>query len=195
MKHEELIKDIEERIKLNYDQERACRYPNTLDNTTRKYGFQSNTKLSKKIIDVLKSSEEYNRGADDAWELAKQVITVRSEFMPSDVLKEVFGTDYCDDILSSITGKEALAKVKEYEQKKKEEAERPVVGDVVNVKQPDGYQSFNGIFIREITENSNGGYVILGSQFERLTLIGKDVWKIEKTGKHFDIQGMLDEIG
>ena len=87
------------------------RYRNWLDN-------EYETELVKD--DVLHTSGDiYNKGLNDAWELAKKII------LPSHMggytaneLKNIFGKNTYMAAMSDFTPQEAFAKVKAYEEKK-----------------------------------------------------------------------------
>lgn len=76
-------------------------------------------------------NESYNRGLNDAWELAKKIV------LPDhlggytvDELKDIFGKNTFASLMNTFTPQEALAKVKTYE----EERNEIKVGDVVTVR-------------------------------------------------------------
>lgn len=76
-------------------------------------------------------NESYNRGLNDAWELAKKIV------LPDhlggytvDELKDIFGKNTFAPLMDTLTAQEALAKVKAYE----EECNKIKVGDIVTVR-------------------------------------------------------------
>lgn len=81
--------------------------------------------------DVLHTPDEaYNKGLDDAWELAKKIV------LPDhlggytvDELKDIFGKNTFASLMNTFTPQEALAKVKAYE-----EHNEIKVGDVVTIR-------------------------------------------------------------
>lgn len=140
--------------------------------------------------------EEYNRGAEDAWELARKIWTTSSKGSYSyNKLSEIFNLMCPENIMNKYSAKEALEKVQAYE-KKKEEAKKEIkVGDVVeyNPKVFNHSHINTGIFVGE-----NSDYIwVITSEHDKYKVpqqIPKASYIIKKTGKHFDIQGMLDEI-
>ena len=145
--------------------------------------------LHKALVDSGESKlEHYNRGCEDAWELARKIAIMPSVGgYTTTELDDIFGSDYEPRIFESNSGLEALAKVEAYEKKKKEEAEKPVIGDVVVCN---GGINFKGILIGE----NNDTYEVLTVDDNLAQLLPKNRWIITKTGKHFDIQGMMNEI-
>ena len=126
--------------------------------------------------DVLHTPDEaYNKGLNDAWELAKKIV------LPDhlggytvDELGDIFGKNYFISLMNTYTPQEALAKVKAYE----EERNEIKVGDVVTVK--DGVSDFESIVTK-----------VSGRVVYRLFMDGScdgHAYKedLEKTGRHFD---------
>lgn len=120
------------------------------------------------------TDEAYNKGLDDAWELAKKIV------LPDhlggytvDELKDIFGKNTFASLMNTFSPQEALAKVKAYADERNEIK----VGDVVTVK--------DSIFEHETIVTKVSGHVIYrlfkdGSSNSYAT---KD---LVKTGKHFD---------
>ena len=81
--------------------------------------------------DVLHPTDEsYNEGLNDAWELAKKIaLPSHMAGYTTDELKNIFGKNTFISAMSDFTSQEALAKVKEYEERNKIN-----VGDVVRLK-------------------------------------------------------------
>lgn len=124
----------------------------------------------------------YDQGLQDAWNLARKIFgSVNKGGYSDEQLEEAFGCSYLTmtQILYDFTPQEALAMIEAYEQEIK-------VGDIVT--------TINGMCEYVVTHvqkpntlhviNSRNGYV----QQMRI-----DVAK--KTGKHIDIQQILDGIG
>ena len=135
--------------------------------------------------------EEYNRGAEDAWGLARKIAIMPSVGgYTTTELDDIFGSDYEPRIFESNSGLEALAKVEAYEKKKKEEAEKEIkVGDVVRHSDVIGCGPMTFI-VSYMDNNEIKGLFDNGSTCT-FTYPNSH---ITKTGKHVDIQGMLDEI-
>lgn len=123
---------------------------------------------------VLHSDDEaYNKGLNDAWELAKKIVLPdHLGGYTGDELKDIFGKNTFASLMNTLTPQEALAKVKAY----KEECSEIRAGDVVRFK--DGYNEsivtkIDGHFIyRLFRDGSVNGYAIKED--------------LMKTGKHFD---------
>lgn len=125
--------------------------------------------------DVLHTPDEaYNKGLDDAWELAKKIV------LPDhlggytvDELKDIFGKNTFASLMNTFTPQEALAKVKAYE-----EHNEIKVGDVVRSKGC----NVEGI-ITKISEIKIYRLFKDGSCDSISTKVKED---LEKTGRHFD---------
>ena len=119
----------------------------------------------------------YQRGLDDAWEAARKIIE-----MTSPPYWEVFN-EYKEDLFGKITATEAIEKLKAYEEKQKadEDVKR---GDILRNKT-------NGLTYI-VTLASDYGYVLLGNDGNCATTCITNTF--EKTGKHFDIDKILDEM-
>ena len=126
--------------------------------------------------DVLHPADDaYNKGLEDAWELAKKIVLFGGDGgYSSQELKRIFDFGSYEAVLKAFTPQEALAKVKAYEEKHDEIK----VGDVVTIK--DGVSDFESIVTkvsgrvvyRLFSDGSCDGYA--------------DKEDLEKTGKHFD---------
>lgn len=127
-------------------------------------------------------NKAYDKGLQDAWELAGRCISFNS-----DGRLKIFDTDnpYC--ILREQTYKEALAKLEAYE---KEQAEIKV-GDVVRFKKHPSCE----ILITAVSRGLNGVH-LQTDEFGRKGEVHSDICKddIEKTGKHIDIESLLEQI-
>lgn len=119
-------------------------------------------------------SELYNQGLNDAWELAKNIIAIDDRSVVFD------GHVFVENILRAYTPQEALAKLKTYDEQRKIE-----VGDVLDNNQNDML-----ILVTKVYDTSFDG--IDNSGIVRASLDLK-LWK--KTGKHIDIQSILEQIG
>ena len=113
----------------------------------------------------------YNKGLEDAWELAKKIVESPSNggYTTNELVK-IFGI-VDGPVFDAYTPQEALAKVKEYEERNEIK-----VGDVVKLK-------IGG-------EESIVTRVVDGCSVYRLFRDGSCVYTdkkvLEKTGKHFD---------
>lgn len=141
---EELIKKIDEITKLNQEYRRDM---NEKLNHIR-------GGLTKKTEDV---EEAYNRGLNDAWELARKMTYLPSEGgYEYKEMVAIFGRSCVNDVFKGFTCVEAMDRVKKYEeqQKKKEEQEKEAQtferGDVV--KYNCGDEIKEAIFLGETEE-------------------------------------------
>ena len=125
--------------------------------------------------DVLHTPDEaYNKGLDDAWELAKKIV------LPDhlggytvDELKDIFVKNTFVSLMNTFSSQEALAKVKVYE-----EHNEIKVGDVVRSKGC----NVEGI-ITKISKIKIYRLFKDGSCDSISTKVKED---LEKTGRHFD---------
>lgn len=140
-------------------------------------------KMSKYKIgdnDVLHTPDEaYNKGLNDAWELANKIaINSDDGGYTAKELEEMFGTIFPDEVFADFTPQEALAKAKAYEDERNEIK----VGDVVKLK---GCY-IEGIVTRVTETNicylSKDG-ICSNSSCNNSDFINR---YFEKTGKHFD---------
>ena len=124
----------------------------------------------------------YEKGLQDAWELAGRCISFNS-----DGRLKIFDTDnpYC--ILREQSYEEALARLEAYE---KEQAEIKV-GDVVRFKKQPSCE----VLITAVSRGLNGVHLQTG-EFGKKGEVHSDICKdyIEKTGKHINIESLLEQI-
>lgn len=152
---------------------------------------QTNNALSHGIGLLEKQDGEYERGLNDAWELAKKIsLSIINGGYDCDELDAIFGYRTTSNVYYNLTAQEALEKVKAYEKNKEEEAAKPKLGDVVIVRNPQCCFEEKGIYLTGGLE----GFLYLTSN-GTVVDSGGDYFTIEKTGEHVDIQGMLDKIG
>lgn len=119
----------------------------------------------------------YQRGLEDAWEAARKIIE-----MTSPPYWEVFN-EYKEDLFGKITATEAIEKLKAYEEKQKADED---------VKRGDILQNKTNGLTYIVTLASDYGYVLLGNDGNCATTCITNTF--EKTGKHFDIDKILDEM-
>lgn len=129
--------------------------------------------------------QAYNQGAEDAWELARKVCVYKSEGgYTSGELMDIFETGSLVVIFDNFTAVEAMAKVKEYEERKKKEekeSQRFERGDAVEFNAVGG--PFKAIFIEE----TNDYYTVLCDGDYYTSRLEKDLFQVRKTGKHIDL--------
>ena len=128
--------------------------------------------IKKGLLEYAIKEEAYNKGLNDTWELISKVFSLnRTE------RKKAFGCEEIRTVVDCFNVKEALAKLEAYE---KEQAEIKV-GDVVEV---------NGCKFL-VTTVANDHINLIDSK-------GITTWTTstcKKTGKHIDIQTILEQIG
>ena len=125
--------------------------------------------------------EAYNKGLEDAWKLAKKiVVNTDNGGMSLSEIQNVFNYSSSHTVLRIFTPQEALAKLEAYEK----EQEEIKVGDVVTD-----------------LNNVTKGVVLAKDEKRCLILFGDgssdrhEIKNMIKTGKHIDIQSMLQQIG
>lgn len=141
-------------------------------------GYKDGYKKGKKeaLMEVVNCEDaKYNQGMNDAWELARKI-----GGMTRQAWHEIFKIEdaYFADILDDNTPQQALAKIEAYE-----ESKAIKVGDVVS------NPNFGEGVILEIREN--GQYNLFANGQVRL---GWDGYALKKTGKHIDIESLLELI-
>ena len=132
------------------------------------------------LVDMAKVTEAYNKGLEDAWELAKKIV-VDCKDMTGKEFQDIFGY-YLHEVFVNYTPQEALAKLEAYE---KEQAEIKV-GDVVQVK--NGYEFLVTHISKEKTHYF--GITTTGDTYTSV-----HISELTNTGKHIDIQSVLQQIG
>lgn len=128
--------------------------------------------------------DEYNRGLQDAWELAKILYLGEYQKYSDNQYEKIFGGLGLCYVIDNYTPQEAFAKIEVYE---KEHAEIKV-GDVLldEYKQRCVVSSDKGCDDYVITFTDGSGSVRSADYIKR---------HFKKTGKHIDIAGILAEIG
>ena len=123
----------------------------------------------------------YRRGLEDAWEAAKKLF---SQMADHDIEK-AFPTEWNNGgfkALMNLQPQEAIAKLKAYEEHK---ADSIKVGDEVVTR---GLIPGNTFLVTKVTESSVYGISNDGSW----NFFNKD--SVTKTGKHYDIQSILEAM-
>ena len=122
----------------------------------------------------------YDQGLNDAWELMCKINKLSIE-----ELEKVFGRrfQYITEIIETITPQEALAKLKAHEDSKIK------VGDVVIHEE-------TGMKFLIITHEKGDFYKFGVIDLEKMTLdkIANNTSAFKKTGKHIDVQNILEEL-
>lgn len=120
--------------------------------------------------------ESYQRGLDNAWECARKV-----RHMLFADRTEIFGTESVTDIFNHYSASVAIAKIKEYEEKKKADEEIKV-GDEVLVDER----------LMIVLGIAPTGWKQLWCPFTGLVHSNITTSEMTKTGRHFDIENMFD---
>ena len=138
--------------------------------------------------------EAYNRGLNEAWELAREVYS--SSYRGGDDMKkckDIFGGMTASHIFTHFTGFEAIRRVKEYEArlKKEEEVQSFKRGDIIQYDMGRG-GIFEGIFLYEDVEAEE--YWVISPASGIPQAISKNTFTLTKTGNHVEIDKNLRVI-
>lgn len=153
--------------------------------------------VSIKTVDVEKEKEAareegYKQGLEDAWEIARKMdISSVQEggYSLSDIVT-IFGKFYSiSEVIKKFSIHEVREKIEAYEAEKT----KPKLGDVVKCTSKNDDTVRIGILAYE--NEAAFGILFRGLNGFYTSNNLKNVCTIKKTGKHFDIQSMLDEIG
>lgn len=174
--NEQLIKEIDEISELNRE---ARRRSNEVLSRVRGKLEHSDKKIS----------DEYERGLEDAWELAKLfAIDDDKGGLHSKDINNIYGLHWWE-VFKEYTAHDAMSAYKDWLKEKEEEAKKPKTGDVIEVIDDVGSYSEKGVFMSEgmdgFTYISKNGLVCVAK---------KANFSFRKTGEHVDILGMLDKI-
>lgn len=160
-----------------------------IDNAIKKLN-ELDTKITLYSTLHEKNEDAYNRGLNDAWNLAKKIkLGGNKDSLSALNLKTIFGTVSINSIFNTYTPQEALAKIEAYEKEQKEIK----VGDVVYVPavntedEKEDYGVVTNIYYDKTTR-----YEILMHNGDCMSYYD---YEIEKTNKHIDIQSVLAQIG
>lgn len=133
--------------------------------------------------------EAYQKGLDDAWKCAKKIsLHCNDGGYSHKELRDIFAESSWEDVIKHMSVSEAIAKVKEYEEKQKADKEKAddeiKVGDEVMVDER--RMIVLGIDSAEWRQLwcPSTGFV-----HSNITTL-----EMTKTGRHFDIQNLLDQI-
>ena len=123
---------------------------------------------------------EYQRGLDDAWEAARKIVC--DEGIDMNTLCTIFRRGCSDSVIRDYSAAEAIEKLKAYEEKQKADDEIKV-GD--EVRHDRGWTAV-------VTSIDNVGFSVMDYNGEVASY--SDIFKFEKTGRHFDIPKILEEM-
>lgn len=123
--------------------------------------------------------DAYQRGLDDAWECARKLYL-------NGACKDLFG-EYFNTFIKNHTAQEAIEKLKAYEEKQKADEEIKVGDEVVEI------QSSARFCVTHFWVNNHGEKGVSGFNHECSAF--QDTFdKVKKTGRHFDIEKILEEM-
>jgi hypothetical protein len=156
----------------------------TNDNVRKE--FEKNIYLLHEASTEMDSNgEEYERGLNDAWNLAQRIGGPgHPKMYDCTELAIIFGSRSIGDIFDKHSYQEALTKVQEYEKKKAEkEAKKLVPGDVVEY----GTKTWRktGIFLGE--SEASDSYWVWADSNECPRVLSRQIFTLVKTGKHVDL--------
>ena len=130
--------------------------------------------------------EAYQRGLNDAWDAAKKIASSeKSGGYSWDELAECFGEEgtIYGSPLSEYRPEEAVAKIREYEQRKAQEDE---------IKVGDEVKDIDGVIAVVIRATKNLATILIGEACEigfKQRLCDKD--RLTKTGRHVDLSELF----
>lgn len=181
MTREELIRKIGERIDSNR---------RTINDEYRMAVMKESLIEDVELLNCIKnylqdSDDSHDQGMRDIWGLWQKVHCEVG--FNANLLEHIFGYEYLDTILERLSPGAALEKFKAYEQKKREEAEKPVVGDVVIHSNANDKGPMTFIVININDAEIKG----LRSTGETCSFIYPNSY-IKKTGKHVDLEGLFE---
>jgi hypothetical protein len=131
----------------------------------------------------MREAVSYQRGLDDAWDAARKIVE-----MSDPPYWEVFD-EYKNELFGKITASEAIEKLKAYEEKQK--ADELNVGDELE-HTVSGYTS-KAIFLEKI-EDDEDWYKCLFWTGCGVTILSYPKSQFKRTGKHYDIDKILEEM-
>lgn len=188
MNKQELLEKINVQITSNIDVIVLCDLKDMLTQAIR-----DSNNILRDIEKMLKEDTEpedsYNRGLNDAWELARKIggLYITTGFTYQEI-EEIFGKyDEIEEIFEKYTTcQEALAKVEAYEKKKAEEeaAKKPVRGDVVKVTAKDQTHGYTGVYLGT-NMTGDHAFILEESRVCPVCLSVKE-YNFKKTGERID---------
>lgn len=127
----------------------------------------------------------YEKGLQDAWELARKIALYEENGgYSSEYIINAFGIQSHQKVLMTFNPQEALAKIEAYEESKVIKAgdEIAVVGHAIK-----GY-------VIDKSKECEDCYVVLITNYKDLHTMIYNKTVIKKTGRHIDIQHLLEQI-
>ena len=128
----------------------------------------------------------YNKGLQDAWELARKICGCGKGSIDGKTLAGIFGSYiHSGLLLDDFTYQQALAKIESYEKSQQIE-----IGDIVRrISDNEKY-----LIITEEEDDSVYEYGVIDLKSMTIDRITGDLSKFEKTGRHIDIEHLLEQI-
>lgn len=153
--------------------------------------YQKGLEEGKKAFDLLdaKRDSEYQRGLNDAWDCAKRIsIHPHNGGMTCTEISAAFGEASATNVFYKCSAQQAIEKLKAYEEKQKAE-DKIVVGDEVAFHHDDGRPDT----VVVVTYIGQDGFID-GMDGRGTQYAHKNPTKWTKTGRHFDIGKILEEM-
>lgn len=103
-----------------------------IDRVYQKGYADAKSELGQNAIDLAhkESNRAYQQGLEDAWEAAGKI--AKDDGLPIHEVGQIFGTVSFCRILKENTASEAIAKIKEYEEQQKQDAEIQVGDEIID---------------------------------------------------------------
>ena len=137
--------------------------------------------VKKYEIEPEKSLKYIEQGRNEAWKAVKKIyLSIDDGGLHSDEVKKIFGIEYCYDIMTKFSASEAIAKIKAYEEQKKQEEDKIEVGDEVRWLKNTDY-----VGIVTYVDYQNNMIWIMGHDGRHFIGGSHEIEKYEKTGRHF----------
>ena len=131
--------------------------------------------------------EAYEKGLNDAWELARKICgeaNSKNSNLTGKQLGEIFGYSHSGTIMDNNTYQQALAKIEAYEK-----SQQIQVGDVVRSILGNEY-----LVITREDDDSDYNYGVIDLNTMTVDRITGILSNFKKTGQHIDISSILEQI-
>lgn len=149
---------------------------------SKEEAYQKGLEEGKKAFDLLESerNSEYQRGLNEAWEAARKIVC--DDSFDWNTLMRIFDSRSFEVIFGNFSASEAVARLRAYEENKDDSIK---VGDEVVTR---GVIPDNTFLVTKVTESTVYGISNDGSW----NFYNKN--SVTKTGKHYDIQFILEAM-
>ncbi len=141
------------------------------------------------VMNIDVNEVSYVKGLNDAWECAREISLLDSNFESVEEVKnilKVFGTDNIYDILHDYTPQDVIKRIKDYEKNQKQ-TDKIRVGDEVRIK--------NTEYIGIVHHVGDDWAIVETFVGGRPHLTSRDMGDLERTGNHYDgIESILDQM-